>query len=221
MNSPIRLLLVDDHTIFRESLLRLFAEEPDISVVAHCATIAEAQTILSATEVSLILLDYDLGEEPGMDILRHLDLAKSRVRVLMLTGGITPSATLRALDAGVSGAVLKHSGTRQLLEAIRRVAKGEQWWDTALLRSALTRVKDRSEDTVGNTRNLTERQRIVLRCILDGLTNKEIAVQLDISETAVKASIQELFSKAGVRTRGQLVRVAIERYSTQWLQDPR
>lgn len=221
MNSPIRLLLVDDHTIFRESLLRLFEAEPDITVVAHCATIAEAQTILSATEVSLILLDYDLGEEAGMDILRHLDLAKSRVRVLMLTGGITPSATLRALDSGVSGAVLKHSGTRQLLEAIHRVAKGEQWWDTALLRSALTRVKDRSEETAGNARNLTERQRIVLRCILDGLTNKEIAVKLETSETAIKASIQELFAKAGVRTRGQLVRVAIERYSTQWLHDPR
>jgi two-component system, NarL family, nitrate/nitrite response regulator NarL len=74
-------------------------------------------------------------------------------------------------------------------------------------------------DVSGKTRNLTERQHIVLRGILDGLTNKEIATRLQASETAVKASIQELFSKAGVRTRSQLVRVAIERFSSDWLMD--
>jgi two-component system nitrate/nitrite response regulator NarL len=68
-------------------------------------------------------------------------------------------------------------------------------------------------------RSLTDRQRQVLRSILDGLTNKEIAARLEVSETSVKASIQELFSKAGVRTRSQLVRVAIERYSLEWLKE--
>ena len=68
---------------------------------------------------------------------------------------------------------------------------------------------------------MTDRQRLVLRSILNGLSNKEIAAQLGMSETSVKASIQDLFSKAGVRSRSQLVRVAIERFSTEWLQEQR
>jgi two-component system nitrate/nitrite response regulator NarL len=87
------------------------------------------------------------------------------------------------------------------------------------LRAALTDAKDKT-DILAKARELTDRQRVVLRCILDGLSNKEIAAQLRTSETLVKATIQELFNKAGVRTRSQLVRVAIERFSAEWLQNP-
>lgn len=118
-----------------------------------------------------------------------------------------------------AGARVRAPGTRQLLEAINRVAHGETWWDTALLRAALTDAKDKT-DILAKARELTDRQRVVLRCILDGLSNKEIAAQLRTSETLVKATIQELFNKAGVRTRSQLVRVAIERFSAEWLQNP-
>jgi len=138
----------------------------------------------------------------------------------MLTAGMGVSATLNALDNGAAGVILKHSGTRQLLEAIEGVAKGEAWWDTAVLRSALSVAKEK-HDIKGTERDLTDRQRFVLRAILDGLTNKEIAVRIQSTESSVKASIQELFSKAGVRTRSQLVRVAIERFSSEWLEDLR
>jgi DNA-binding NarL/FixJ family response regulator len=109
--------------------------------------------------------------------------------------------------------ILKQSNPQQLIQAIRRVAAGETWWDTGVLRS-LGKI---GPDTVGTVKALTERQQTVLRGILDGLTNKEIATQIGTSETSVKATIQELFSKAGVRTRSQLVRFAIERYSAEWL----
>ena len=125
-------------------------------------------------------------------------------------------ATRGALANGASGVVLKHSGPKQLVEAIQRVAKGEIWLDTSILRSLVTHTTE-NPGSVHAVRVLTERQRQVLRSILDGLTNKEIASKLEVSETSVKAVIQELFSKAGVRTRSQLVRVAIERYSADWL----
>ena len=216
MTAPVRILLVDDHTIFRESLLRLLAREPDLQVIGHCATVAEGRQILATTEVDLVLLDYDLGEESGTDLLKYLYELRSRVRVLMLTAGMMASATLSAFDKGASGIILKHSGTHQLLEAIKKVSRGEVWWDADVMRSAVSNATDKST-AGGTTRDLTERQRIVLRGILDGLTNKEIAAHLQASETAVKASIQELFGKAGVRTRSQLVRVAIERFSSDWL----
>ena len=107
-----------------------------------------------------------------------------------------------------------------MIEAIRRVSNGEPWWDTGVVRLALSGAKARS-DSDTNGRDITERQRLILHSILDGLSNKEIATRLECSETSVKASIQELFAKAGVRTRSQLVRVAIERFSTKWLQSAR
>jgi two-component system nitrate/nitrite response regulator NarL len=218
MTEPVSILLIDDHTLFRESLLRLLDGEPGMEVVGHCATVAEALKIISETAVDVVLLDYDLGSEVGTDLLKHLHEAKSSVKVLMLTAGMAASATLNALDAGAAGVILKHSGTRQLLEAIKRVSIGEVWWDPGILRPALAAAKGKNA-LKGETRELTDRQRIVLRCILDGLTNKEIAARIQYTEASVKSSIQELFSKAGVRTRSQLVRVAIERFSSEWLRD--
>jgi DNA-binding NarL/FixJ family response regulator len=196
----------------------LLAAEPELEIAGHCATTAEARRIIAETVVHVVLLDYDLGAEAGTRLLNHLRETGSDMRVLMLTAGMVASATLGALDAGAAGVILKHSGTDQLLEAIRRVSNGEAWWDTGILRSALSGAREQ-KDSQAKTRELTERQRLVLRSILDGLTNKEIAVRLMSTEPAVKASIQELFSKAGVRTRSQLVRVAIEHFSSDWLRD--
>ncbi|SEF78363.1 two component transcriptional regulator, LuxR family [Bryocella elongata] len=218
MTDMVRILLIDDHTIFRESLLRLLVSEPGLEVVAHCATITEGRDILARMDVHIVLLDYDLGEEAGTTLLTHLKERNSAARVVMLTAGMMPSATLTAIDAGVAGVVLKHSGTSQLLEAIRKVANGGTWWDTAFLRSILSGSDKPNDVPAKQTRDLTKRQQLVLRCILDGLSNKEISAHLECSEAAVKASIQELFAKAGVRTRTQLVRIAIERFSADWLQ---
>jgi two-component system nitrate/nitrite response regulator NarL len=218
MTDSIRIVLIDDHVMFRESLVRLLETQPDFEVVARCSTVAEGRQALVAYAVDVVLLDYDLGDEVGTDLLARLGFRGSDTRVIMVTAGMGASATLNAVNAGVSGVVLKHSDPRLLMEAIRRVAAGETWWDPGILRTTTAPGTVR-EDAKGSVRSLTERQRQVLRSILDGLTNKEIAARIQVSETAVKATIQELFHKAGVRTRGQLVRVAIERYSLEWLKE--
>lgn len=217
MTDPIRIFCIDDHALFRESVVRLLEREPDLHIVGHCAALAEANRMIATIEVDVVLLDYDLGAETGIAFLSTLRQAGIRAKVLMVTGGMGSSVTLKAVDAGISGLILKHSDPRQLIDAIRRVSAGETWWDTAVLRLLGDRSNELSTPAE-NTRSLTDRQRQVLRSILDGLTNKEIASRLQASETAIKASIQELFLKAGVRTRSQLVRVAIERYSIEWLQ---
>jgi len=218
MTERIRIVLIDDHMLFRESLVRLLETEPGLDVVARCSTVAEGHQALASSAVDVVLLDYDLGDETGTDLLARLGFKGSDTKVIMVTAGMGPGATLSCVDAGVAGIVLKHSDPRLLVQAIRRVSGGETWWDPAILQNAAASGKseDRSPATV---RSLTDRQRQVLRSILDGLTNKEIAARLEVSETSVKASIQELFSKAGVRTRSQLVRVAIERYSLEWLKE--
>jgi len=218
MIERIRILLIDDHMLFRESLVRLLETQPDFEVVARCSTVAEGRQALISTSVDVVLLDYDLGDEVGTDLLARLGFRGSDTKVIMVTAGMGANATLNAVNTGVTGIVLKHSDPRLLIEAVHKVAAGETWWDPGILRTVMA-PHDGEEASPARVRSLTERQRQVLRAILDGLTNKEIAARMQASETSVKATIQELFHKAGVRTRSQLVRVAIERYSLEWLKE--
>lgn len=218
MNRNIRICIVDDHAMFRESLVRLLENIQDFTVVARCATLQEAEQALDVMEADIVLLDYDLGVEVGTDFLDYLQQRKHSAKVLLVTGGMKASATVKAIDLGAMGLILKHNDPQLLIKAIRRVDAGETWWDTELIRS-LGAATDDSQTQQENIKLLTERQRLVLRFILDGLTNKEIAANVGSSETSIKATIQELFHKAGVRTRSQLVRVAIERYSAEWLSE--
>lgn len=213
----IRILLIDDHILFRESLVRLLETHAEFEVIARCSTVAEGRQALATSSVDVVLLDYDLGDHLGTELLAGLDVRASGIKVIVVTAGMGANATLNAINDGVAGLVLKHSDPRLLMEAIHKVAAGETWWDPGILHPSA--AGDSSENPRTSVRALTDRQRQVLRSILDGLTNKEIAARMQSSETAVKATIQELFNKAAVRTRSQLVRVAIERYSAEWLKD--
>ncbi len=216
MKTPIRLLLVDDHRLFRESLFRLLDAEEDLTIVARCDSTAKAREFLAKTPVDIVLLDYDLGDETGTELLRGRDLRKSNFKILMVTAGMRDDVMLAALHSGVAGIIFKQNGPEHLIEAIRKVASGEMWLDTGVMHSLISGSREKGL-TSGNAKSLSVRQREVLLRILDGFTNKDIASQLAISESSVKAAVQELFHKAGVRTRSQLVRTAIEKYSSDWL----
>ena len=212
----IRILMVDDHNLFRESLSRLLQTAPDLLVVGECANVAEAVAALAVAKPDVILLDYDLGEEQGSSLIEEMKKRHFEAKVLMVTAGMSDIATLQIMEAGASGIFPKHGSLDQLLTAIQRVATGEFWLDTSTIR-ALVAGKNTKAEGLERMRPLTERQRQVMRSILDGLTNKEIALKIQVSESSIKAVIQELFHKAGVRTRSQLVRIAIERHSSDWL----
>jgi two-component system, NarL family, nitrate/nitrite response regulator NarL len=214
--SEIRLLILDDHILFRESLGRLLETTPDLRVVSQCATVNECLDALSRGDFDVILLDYDLGAELGTDLLPRLGEGHSRAKVLMVTAGLSDEMTLRAMERGVSGIFLKHNSPDLLVTAIRQVAAGGTWLDNAALQRLLS-VRRAHGQISEQSALLTPRQTAVLRGILDGLANKEIAWKLDISESSVKSVIQDLFRKAGVRTRSQLVRIAIEKHTSDWL----
>jgi DNA-binding NarL/FixJ family response regulator len=215
MNSPTRILLVDDHSLFRESLVRLLASEPDICVVAHCASTSEAMEVIERGSIDVVLLDYDLRDERGTDLLEQLRSIQRPPRILMVTAGMSDRITRDVLSSGIAGVLYKHSSPIQLVVAIRKVAQGEMWLEDSIVRSLAT--GEGANPETQNTRPLTQRQQEVLSGILEGLTNKEIAWKLKVSESSIKAVIQELFHKAGVRTRSQLVRIAIEKHATDWL----
>lgn len=212
--SEIRVLITDDHSLFRESLSRYLRSTQGFRVVGECKTVNETIATFSGTQVDIILLDYDLGEEQGLGLLTEIKKHKRGEKVLVVTAGMPDAATRAAIEAGASGIFLKRNNLDQLLTAIQRIVDGEIWLDTAAVR-ALVATRSTSSET--GAKALTARQRDVMRGILDGLTNKEIAIRVNSSESSVKAVIQELFQKAGVRTRSQLVRIAFERHSSDWI----
>jgi two-component system nitrate/nitrite response regulator NarL len=211
-----RILIVDDHNLFREGLSRLLETAPGLRVVGQCANASEAILALSTSPADVVLLDYDLGEELSSGFIKELKHCLDEVKILMVTAGMTDLATLQVMEAGASGVFLKQSNPDQLVAAIRKVADNGIWLDSEAARS-LVSAKSIHEDQIEHRRPLTSRQSEVMRGILDGLTNKEIAWKLSASESSIKAVIQELFHKAGVRTRSQLVRIAIEKHSSDWL----
>jgi DNA-binding NarL/FixJ family response regulator len=212
--ATIRLLLVDDHSLFRESLSRLLDSEPDFQVVAHCASTAEAVEALKANPIDLMLLDYDLGHDNGLDFIQKARGAGYPGRIFIITAGMTDAESVRALGLGVCGIFLKHSPPALLCEAIRKVMAGESWIDQRCIQSLVRAVGAAREHTA--RKQLTERESAVLKGVFEGLSNKEIGASLGISEASVKSALQQLFVKTGVRTRSQLVRVALEEHASLW-----
>ena len=212
--STIRLLLLDDHSLFRESLSRLLDSEPDFQVVTHCGSAAEALEAIAANPVDLLLLDYDLGEENGLAFIQKARNSGFTGRIFVITAGMTDAESVRALSLGVCGIFLKHSPPALLGEAIRKVMAGETWIDQRCIQSLVRAVGNAGEQP--GRKPLTDRESAVLKGVFEGLSNKEIGASLSISEASVKSALQQLFVKTGVRTRSQLVRVALEEHASLW-----
>ncbi len=210
----IRLLLIDDHALFRESVARLLQAEPGFEVVAHCGSGTEALQIMEATkEIDIVLLDLDLGGEKGADFLDRLRSSHFGGKVLLVTADVSDAEVPGLIRKGVSGVFMKHGSPALLVQGIRETMDGKALFGQDLLRRAFEKMEVPGADQLRP--KLTERERKVLSFVFEGLANKQIAERLQISETAVKASLQQLFSKTGVRTRSQLVRVALEQYRDQ------
>jgi DNA-binding NarL/FixJ family response regulator len=203
-----RLLLLDDHALFRDSLSRLLESEPDFEVVARCGTLSEALEALAAHPVDVVLLDFDLGDDHGNSFLTTARRAGFTGKVLIVTAGMSESDASLALQRGASGIFLKHDSPITLSQAIRLVMSGGTWLESKLVQSLASKVGRR--DDAASRKSLTPRERQVLEGIFEGLTNKEIGGRIGVSESAIKATLQQLFEKLNVRTRSQLVRVALE-----------
>jgi DNA-binding NarL/FixJ family response regulator len=195
--------------LFREGLRRLLVSETDFETVAECGTPVEALDVLSRHEVDIVLLDFDLEDDTGTRFIASAAAAGYRGKILMVTAGMSPLDISVARKLGISGIFLKHNSPTSLLEAIRSVAEGGVWMDTKATPAGESRVAKSSDKAAAA--ELTPREQKVLRSVFEGLTNKEMAYQLGVSQSSVKATLQQLFEKMGVRTRGQLVRIAIER----------
>jgi DNA-binding NarL/FixJ family response regulator len=206
------ILLVDDHALFRESVARLLTSEPGFEVAAHCSSIEEALAVLLKMHIDIVLLDFDLGQRDGAEFMRLARRRGFNGKVLVVTAGVDKEQAAELVRNGISGIFMKHDSAALLIEGIRDVLTGKVWFDRELLQEAMGGTGSRQES---KAERFTERERQVLSYVFEGLVNKEIAERVGVSESSVKATLQQLFSKTGVRTRGQLVRVALEQYRDQ------
>jgi len=209
----LHILLLDDHALFRESVSRLLSVEPGFDVVAHCGTIEEALQVLRHKSIDLVLLDFDLGERDGREFLRLAREQGFNGKILIVTAGVDPESVLELIRSGISGVFRKHDSAGLLAQGIRDVMAGKVWLDQEQLQTAL-RTESATPPSSG-ARRFTEREQQVLSFVFEGLANKEIASRIGVSESSVKSTLQQLFSKTGVRTRSQLVRIVLEHYRDQ------
>lgn len=213
MGKTINLMLLDDHDMFREGLARTLEREPDLKVVAQCRSSAEALALLNRNlNVNMVLLDVDLGDERALGFVEAARNFLFEGQILVVTAGISSQEAVRLLQAGVNGILHKRHSGKILCDSIRKLAAGEPCLEAKYL-TALMQSVDRTR--ASESPKLTERDRALLRYLLEGLTNREIGTHLDISEGAVKASLRLLFEKMNVRSRTQLVKVALEQYQDQ------
>ena len=208
MDGEIRILLVDDHTLFRESLGRSLEAKSNFRIAGSCASAAEAVRVLNREKVDIVLLDYDLGDGKGSSFVAEVR-RDFKLPVLVVTAGMSDTDTVQVFISGCSGIFLKHNPLAKLFEAIARVMGGETWLDPNVIKPLVRGAAAKSSQT--QSQSLSPREHKVLRAILEGLTNKEIARQLGVSENSVKWITHQLFKKTGVRKRSQLVRIALEK----------
>jgi len=211
-SSAIRLLLIDDHTMFRESLATLLQPEPGFEVAGHFRSSVEAREMLTGNLADIVLLDVELGNERAIDFIEASKRWGYRGQFLILTGGVSPSDAIQLIRVGVSGILHKHNASDVLFRGIRQIAAGEVTLEKVYV-AALVRSLDNGRASAQP--QLTERDRNLIRLVLQGLSNGDIGARLKISEGTVKTSLRQVCEKVGVRNRPQLVRVALEQYRDQ------
>jgi DNA-binding NarL/FixJ family response regulator len=204
---PLRIVLVDDHAVVRKGLRSFLSLERDLVVVGEAGTAAEAVALTQRLRPRLILLDIKLPDTSGMEVCRRLLTISPHLRILVLTSYAEDTTVVAALQSGAHGYVLKDVGTDELLRAIRTVAEGHSYLDPRITQQTLhwIRTSWRPESHRQGMARLSPKERLIMPLLAEGKTNKEIAVQLRLSDKTVKNYLANIFEKLHVNRRTEAV----------------
>jgi DNA-binding NarL/FixJ family response regulator len=208
--STTRLLLADDHRMFRQGLREVIERKTDYLVVGEAGTGREALAQIAALAPDIVLLDIQMPEMDGVAVAKELARTHPAVKIIMLTMYRQDQHLLDAIKAGARAYLLKDADADELIDVIGRVARGEAVLDPAMtlpVLDAFRRLSDQQEDGEA----LTVREREILQLLAEGLDNRTIATRLYLSEKTVGNRLSEIFAKLGVTNRTQAALVAVER----------
>jgi len=218
----IRIVIADDHPIFRDGLCKLLALEEDFEVVAQASDGRQVLDVIQQTEPDILLLDLKMPGLDGLATLQRLQSSKSKTRVIVLTASDDKNEFVQAMKLGASGIVLKQTATELLIKSIRKVHAGEIWLDSHTTAEVIRRFvsADDMPATAASSPSsssprererspLSQREREIVALVAQGFKNKEMAEKMFISEQTVKNHLHNIFDKLGVSDRLELALYAI------------
>ncbi|MFT4416302.1 response regulator [Fredinandcohnia humi] len=204
----IKLMLVDDHAVLRDGLRNILEMEDDIRVVGEAVSGEDALVKVPLCQPDVVLMDINMPQKNGVEVTGILKKQFPSMKILVLTMHSHDEYFMAAIREGADGYLLKDAPSDQVVDAIRTVAKGESVIHPSMTKKLLNFHQQQQEQTKDNT--LTEREREVLQCLVEGLSNKEIAERLFISDKTVKIHVSKIFKKFDVKSRSQVVIYAVQ-----------
>ncbi len=208
MNKRVRMVIVDDHVLFRRGLISLLTDIPDFQVVGEAGDGREALGVIENTNPDIVLLDVNMPVMDGIQVVQSLRDRKSKVPILMLTISRQEDDLLGALNAGANGYLLKDTEPDELREAVLLMVEGKSVLSPDVTGSVL-RALTRGQ-TAANSSPLSDRELEVLHCLAEGMTTNQIGSQLFISENTVKTHIRHILEKLDASNRTEAVSKAIQ-----------
>jgi DNA-binding NarL/FixJ family response regulator len=207
---PIRILVADDHAIFRDGLRKLLEGADDVQIVGEASNGLECTKMLAKIKPDILLLDLRMPEKDGLGVLEEINFDNLPTRVIVLTAAEDDRDVVRAMRLGARGVVLKQSASDLLHKSIRKVHEGEIWLDNRMTAEVIDAFKKSSES--GQRREkplLSDREKEIVQLVAQGFRNREIGEKLFISEQTVKNHLHNIFDKLGVSDRLELALYAI------------
>ena len=209
----IKVVIVDDHEVVRLGLKSLLNRVADLQVVGEAGSAAEAEQVVEQTRPDVVVMDIRMPGGSGIEACRAIRSRWPETRVIMLTSYSDDEAVIGSVMAGASGYVLKQIGTQELVDAIRRVSRGESLLDPGVTGKILERVRGGTGagDGRGAPESLTEQEERILALIAEGKTNREIAGELFLSEKTVRNYVSNILAKLQLHNRAEAAAWAVRR----------
>jgi two-component system response regulator DegU len=208
----VRIFIVDDQTIFRESLAAVLGLQKDFQILGHAGSLTEARSTISKAHPDILLLDIKLNGSNGLDLLRELPEISPKTKAIVISGSNIEQDAVQAMRMGARGYLVKDCATELFMKCIRKVHVGEIWLNGKMTEAVLGALSGKPGDNQAPEKNdLSRRELEVIQLVIQGYKNRDIANKLFISEKTVKNHLSAIFNKLGVSDRLELTLYVFEK----------